>query len=426
MSTLSKRRNSWMVRQWCRNAGKQVSVTFACNKETAERAQRNIEKLFTARDMNTEMPAQVQQWLQFQTPKVLERIEEIGLISSMVVSSITGAANTGGADRTNEKRLHQYLDEFKEAGLTKDMTPADESTVKKWEPAIRRAKECFPDNPPLSLVDPEMVQRHVIFLQNWIIKKHRDKEKIGQQLEHNTRVKDLKVMHRAFDAARRLKLIAENPYGDVKKGERKKSKKKKYIIPPNDVEAVMGVIRCPELRFAFACWIYLGMRHREVFELYWKDVDRAAGKIHVYSSKNRHHDTADRETPIRDLLPFLDAVFVAHGYSKSKKPDPHSKIIQRWKSTKSNLHTQLKEAVIEAGLEPWPGLIQNCRSTCINRWLRVGVLKHLTLAWAGHDEDVQDGHYSDSEQADFDTFNGTERGQRVDFSQAQMVSSSTK
>lgn len=67
-------------------------------------------------------------------------------------------------------------------------------------------------------------------------------------------------------------------------------------------------------------------------------------------------------------------------------------VIQRYRSMKQNLGTQLRRIVRRAGVEPWPKLFQNLRSTRETE-LMEKYPAHVVCAWIGNSEAVAWKHY---------------------------------
>ncbi len=67
-------------------------------------------------------------------------------------------------------------------------------------------------------------------------------------------------------------------------------------------------------------------------------------------------------------------------------------VITRYRSTNSNLRTQLQRIIRRAGLTPWPRLFHNLRAT---RQTELAELfpGHVVCAWIGNTERVAQNHY---------------------------------
>ena len=67
-------------------------------------------------------------------------------------------------------------------------------------------------------------------------------------------------------------------------------------------------------------------------------------------------------------------------------------IITRYRDTNTNLRTQLNRIIRRAGLEPWPKLFQNLRSTRETELAEQYPI-HVVCAWIGNSKAVAAKHY---------------------------------
>ena len=130
--------------------------------------------------------------------------------------------------------------------------------------------------------------------------------------------------------------------------------------------------------------------------------------MRVASPKTEHHQgKAYRWVPLfPELLPHLQAVFgeVEGREDWSLRPDrPMSAepVITRYRDQNSNLRTRLSKTIRRAGLDPWPKLFQNCRSTRQTE-LAETFPAHVVCAWIGNSEAVAKKHYLQITDEHFD------------------------
>ena len=67
-------------------------------------------------------------------------------------------------------------------------------------------------------------------------------------------------------------------------------------------------------------------------------------------------------------------------------------VISRYRETNANLRTQICRIIREAGLIPWPKLLQNLRTSRATE-LAVEFPAHVAAEWMGHSTVVADKHY---------------------------------
>ena len=135
--------------------------------------------------------------------------------------------------------------------------------------------------------------------------------------------------------------------------------------------AAMGGLRCPS----------------ELLLLTWQDVDWERSRIRVHSPKTEHHEGKEsRIVPLfPELVPYLREVF--------EQAEPGSEyVVTRYRSMNCNLRTQLQRIIAKAGLESWPKLFQNLRSTreteLAEHWP-----EHVVCAWICNSKKVAREHY---------------------------------
>ncbi len=119
----------------------------------------------------------------------------------------------------------------------------------------------------------------------------------------------------------------------------------------------------------------------------WGDIDWAGGRFTVRSPKTEHHEGHEsRVVPIfPELLAYLEAAF-------NEAPEGTEYVITRYRDVNCNLRTQLERIIAKAGLEPWPKLFQNLRSTRQTE-LSEQFPAHVVCRWLGNSLAVAGKHY---------------------------------
>ena len=147
---------------------------------------------------------------------------------------------------------------------------------------------------------------------------------------------------------------------------------------------------CPdaEWRLLFALSRFGGLRcPSEHLALRRGDVDWEGNRITVRSPKTEHHAGGEsRIIPIfPELRPYLEEAF--------DMAEPGTEcVITRYRDTNMNLRTQLGRIIDRAGLDPWPKLFQNLRSTRETE-LAERFPMHVVCAWIGNSEQIAAKHY---------------------------------
>ena len=208
-----------------------------------------------------------------------------------------------------------------------------------------------------------------------------------------------------FRHAQRKGLIDANPFDGQKVAVRGNPARMVFVSTEN---AARVLAACPdwEWRLIFALARFGGLRcPSELKPLTWADVhwpnpaaaaprDRA-GWIRVSSPKTEHHaGGGERTIPLfPELLPHL------HAAAEETDARPDEPCVPRLAGG-TNPHTHMVRIVKRAGLEPWPKLFQNLRSTRQTELARVHP-SHVVCAWMGNSRDVAAEHYLQVTDEDF-------------------------
>ncbi len=191
-----------------------------------------------------------------------------------------------------------------------------------------------------------------------------------------------------FRYAVRKKLLAENPFGDMKSLAVKAKKDREFFVTLEMAERVLAACPDNEWQLLFALCRFGGLRcPSEPLSLRWGDIDWERSRFRVSSPKTEHHEGKDhRWVPIfPELRPYLDAAWDA---AKEKAEF----VITRYRDRNANLRTQFNRIVSKAGLEPWAKPFQNLRSTRETE-LMESFPSHVVCAWIGNSEAVARKHY---------------------------------
>jgi integrase len=163
---------------------------------------------------------------------------------------------------------------------------------------------------------------------------------------------------------------------------------------------------CPnnQWRLLFALSRFGGLRcpseHRE---LKWSDIDLKHGRMTVRSPKTEHHDGREsRVCPIfPELRPYLEAA-----RKEADKGCEYVITIPNVRADKyANPRSTMQKIIRRAGLEPWPKLFQNLRSSCETELAAEHPI-HVVCEWIGNTPKVAAEHYLRVTDADYDKANG--------------------
>ena len=168
----------------------------------------------------------------------------------------------------------------------------------------------------------------------------------------------------------------------------KANTKRFHFISGEQAEAILDACPDTEWRLLFALVRFGGLRVPSgALGLKWTDIDWANGRFVVSSPKTEHHQGHEsREVPLfPELLPHLREAF--------EQAEPGAEFcITRYRDKKVNLRTGVRWISKRAGLEPWPKLWQNLRSTRETE-LADQFPAHVAAAWIGNSVAVAVKHY---------------------------------
>jgi len=190
-----------------------------------------------------------------------------------------------------------------------------------------------------------------------------------------------------FGVAVKKKLIPGNPFSELDSGSKANASRQRFISR-EDAQKVLD--HCPdaEWRAIFSLARYGGLRTpSETLLLRWSDIDWERGRIHVTSPKTeRHEGRGSRDIPLfPELRPCLMEAF-------EQAEEGAEYVITRYRRANCNLRTQLERILARAGLEPWPRLFQNLRSTRETELANEYPL-HVVTYWIGNTARIAAKHY---------------------------------
>lgn len=190
-----------------------------------------------------------------------------------------------------------------------------------------------------------------------------------------------------FRSAVRKKLISDNPFSDLASSVGT-NLERFFFVTREMSEKVLDECPDAEWRLIFALSRFGGLRcPSEHLRLRWIDIDFANDRFRVWSPKTEHRQGgASRMVPIfPELLPFLED-------SRELAAPDAEYVIRRSRSSATNLRSQFERIIRHAGLEPWPKLFQNLRSTRETELAEQFPI-HVVCRWLGNSQPVAVKHY---------------------------------
>jgi len=199
-----------------------------------------------------------------------------------------------------------------------------------------------------------------------------------------------------FRAAVRQKVIASNPFQDLKSTS-VGNDDRLYFLSREDAEKVLEACPDTQWRLIFALCRFGGLRcPSEVLGLRWRDVNWEQGRILIHSPKTEHHE--GHETRLIPMFPELRP----HLLAAFEVAQPGSEYaVTRYRRANQNLRTTFESIIRRAGLQPWPRLFQNLRSTRETE-LAESYPLHVVTAWIGNSKAIAAKHYLQVRDEDFE------------------------
>ncbi len=349
-------------------AGKSDRPKITLGKVTqkqAETMQRHIEHLCRARKTGTAAPNTTAEWLESLSDTMWKRLERVGLVD----------ARQGKHQLTLSEWISQYTARRKDVSA---------GTLRIWGNATRNLKAYFPPATRLDEITPQDTEAFSIWLRT------------DEGLADNTVRKRCGIAKQFMAAARRAKLIDDNPFDGIACNVRE-NPSKFHFVSPDEAKAVLDACPDAQWRLIFSLWRWGGLRQQEVLAIRWEDVLWDTNRFVVHATKTAHH--ADGGIRIVPLFPELERAF--RDTFDLAKPGGSPYVITRYRAGQ-NLGALFRKIVITAGLVPWPKLCQNLRSTRETELFKLtnGNIKAV-CDWIGNSPDVALRHYAQTTEDDF-------------------------
>ncbi len=329
-------------------------------KKDAEGIKRRVEMILSAQASRSAIDIDTATWIKGIGDILAAKLAAAGLIEPR------GRATLGGF-------IREYIDGH---------TDLKTGTRYNLTIALDRILKFFSAHVPLRDLTPADADRWLIWLK--------------ANYAEATAARTLKHGRQFFHAARRAKLIDNNPFEGIKPG-RMDNPDRLRLVSKDTIEKIID--SCPNLewRAIVALARYGGLRTpSETLKLTWGDILWDEGKFRVRSPKLEH--TANkgiRWVPLfPELWPHLEALFDA-------APVGSVHVILKTRDSRVNLRTQLERILAKAGLD-WIGKpFQNMRASRETELAAEHPL-HVVTAWIGHSAAIAIKHYLQVTPDDFD------------------------
>ena len=344
--------------------GKRVAVRLGkASLDTAEQFDRQLNALSLAVRTSTAIPHRTAEWLAALSDEYHDRISRLGLTAPRI--------------KREAVALGVMLDAFV------DNLRKRTGTSQSYHDRVRRTLlEMFGADTDPASITPEDAER-------WRAKMADD------EYAQATISKDVKVARQAWRWAIRMGYATENPFADVVPGSMNNPERSEFVRR-EVIDKVIEYAPDSRWRLLIALSRYGGVRiPSEAVGMLWKDVDFAAGKVWIRSTKNRNHGNGGRWIP---MFPELRTRFMDAFESAS---DGAVQVFEgtRWTSA-TNLRTQFQRMIQAAGFQPWPRLFHNLRASRQTELASEYPLA-TACAWIGNTRAVASGHYLQQTDSDW-------------------------
>lgn len=330
--------------------------------KTAEGIKMRVEHLLAHRITKHSLDRSTAQWLAEIEPDLLKRLVNVGLV-----------------DERESTRIEDYCEAYfkMREGDTKP------NTRKKYRNALNYIYEFFTRDKLLKDITPGDCDEWRVWL-------------AGKGLAENTVRKHCAVAKVFFYNAVRKKLIEENPFQDLK-ATSIPNKSREYFITTEEAEKVL--LACPdaEWRLIVALARYGGLRTpSEHYALRWDDINWVDERFYVSSPKTERYEGKEgRMVPLfPQLRPYLEDC-------RELAEDDAEYVIVKHRHGSCNLRTAMQKIVKRAGLNQWPRLFQNLRSSRETELLSEGFQLQTVVAWLGHNPTVALKNYLQVREDDY-------------------------
>lgn len=334
------------------------------DKRAAEAIARHVEALLSSKMSGQPIGRETASWLSSIGQTLTDKLAKAGLIEA------------GATQRT--PTVQGWIE-----GYIAERSTVKAATKASWKPVLVNLLDFLGKDRLISQVTPADVDRFKEYL-------------MQSGLSPVTVYKRLQVARQFFRAMVRSRLLAENPFADLKMPNLSNAERMRFI----DHETTQRILEaCPNMhwRTIVALARFGGLRcPSEVLSLKWEAIDWERGRMRVDSPKTEHHHGgAFRDVPLfPELKPFLETAWeeAPEGsvYIVPEKFRQASLKAEIWKAV--NLRTTFAKIIRKAGLELWPRLFQNLRSSRETE-LTERFPVHVVSRWLGNTPRVADKHY---------------------------------
>ena len=373
MATLLNRGNGRRAIQFENLDGRRKTLGLGkCPAKTADAIKTKVEAILASRFAQESFDPETARWIATLADSLHERLAEYGLVESrqarnksavLTLSDFLAQFIAGRSDKAEGTLIHYrqarglLLEFFGVDTRPADITPHDADQFRSWLKGTRKTAS----NKPMA---------------------------------ENTVRGHLKNAKLIFGAAVKARLIAENPFKGISSQLVKRPDRMAFIEGAT-IQRILDA--CPTTRWKAIVVLcrYAGLRcPSEVFSLRWADIELDAGRMRVRSPKGENFGKGIREVPLfPEVRRVLEEFYL--------EPDGGEFVITtNNRSSAKNLRTMFEKILRKAGVDPWPRLMQNLRSSRETELANEYPIQTVT-AWLGNTPKVALENYLQVRDEDF-------------------------
>jgi integrase len=340
MATLSreKGRNSWKV-SWRSADGRRRAMRLgAMTKKSAEQFRTKLEELLGIHRSGGAISAAIATWALSLAPDLRRKLEEQNLVESR-----------------QRRTLGEFCIEFR---------AARKNVAKATQVRDRQVCDLLIEKLGADRAMESITVRDAEEWQLWLASEGNRRDTSRTELGSNTVRRRTGVARQIFATAIRWKVISENPFRGLATTVRE-NKERQEFVPWVSVEKVIEQAPSVEWKALIAFCRLVGPRvPSELADLRWSDIDFVTRRIVLRSPKTKHHggEHAMRCSPMYpELVPYLQELAEQVGPGVDV---PLSALVFPLVSDAAvNLRTSLRRFIVKAGVQVWPKLFHNLRSS---------------------------------------------------------------
>jgi integrase len=316
----------------------------------------HVDHLVICKKSGTDCRRATREWLErirTDWPRLTNRLAELGLIASTVQA---------------DQPFAGFVDQL--VASRSDVKP---NTVKLWRQSAGKIRLYFGNRMIRSLTAKDG-NDYLRWLSSPV-------EHGGAGHTASTPTKHLNIAKGFLNEAVDAEILAGNPFQKVQ-GDRTVNKQRRRFITAALIESVIKTTEDLELRAIIALGRFGGLRTpSEPFALQWSHIDWQRLRIAVPAVK-----TKARELPLfPELVPYLKALHDGSVQNIFVFPELR-------KFSHAYVRKQMARLIGLAGVEVWPKLFQNIRSSRQTE-LEAKFPRKTVCEWMGNSETVADQHY---------------------------------